>query len=177
MTSQSVGGMRAASSRRDDGRGKSRACAIIPGVTLPFVDERSVEVGSDAAAAWDAVGQVMGGDAESRAVGVAVRLLGCREQSATGSPIEDGSTFPGWRVVEAERPSELAYEGEHRFARYRLAFHVDDLGPDRARVRAETRAAFPGAVGSAYRAMVIGSRGHVLAVRRMLGAIRRRAES
>ena len=146
-------------------------------MALPFVDERAVEVGSDAAAAWDAVGHVMGADSDSRAVGVVVRALGCREREASGSPTEVGSTFPGWRVVESARPSELAYEGEHRFSQYRLAFHVDDLGPGRSRVRAETRAAFPGAVGSAYRAAVIGSRGHVLAVRRMLGAIRRRAES
>lgn len=82
----------------------------------------------------------------------------------------------GFRVVRAEAPHELALEGEHRFSRYALTFRVDDLGPGRSRVRAETRAAFPGLKGATYRALVIGTRVHVLAVRRMLGAIRRRAE-
>jgi hypothetical protein len=43
-------------------------------------------------------------------------------------------------------------------------------------VRAETRAAFPGLQGRAYRALVIGTRGHVLAVRRLLRAVKARAE-
>jgi hypothetical protein len=149
----------------------------VSSASLPYVDERAVEVGAGAAQAWDAVGAVMGRDAGSRAVAIGVRVLGCREREASGSPTETGGTFPGFRVAESARPSTLVYEGEHRFSRYRLAFHVDELGPGRARVRAETRAAFPGLVGAAYRAMVIGSRGHVVAVRRMLRAIRRRAEA
>jgi hypothetical protein len=38
---------------------------------------------------------------------------------------------------------------------------------------ATTRAAFPGARGQAYRALVIGTRAHVLATRHMLHAVRR----
>jgi hypothetical protein len=38
---------------------------------------------------------------------------------------------------------------------------------------ATTRAAFPGARGRAYRALVIGTRAHVLATRHMLHAVRR----
>jgi len=44
------------------------------------------------------------------------------------------------------------------------------------RVRAETRAEFPGLQGSVYRALVIGTRGHVLVTRRILAAVQRRAE-
>jgi hypothetical protein len=44
------------------------------------------------------------------------------------------------------------------------------------RLSAETRAEFPGRSGSAYRALVIGTRGHVLAVNSILRAVRRRAE-
>ena len=40
---------------------------------------------------------------------------------------------------------------------------------------AVTYADFPGPRGRAYRAAVIGSRGHVVAVRRILAAIRERA--
>jgi hypothetical protein len=38
---------------------------------------------------------------------------------------------------------------------------------------ATTRASFPGARGQAYRALVIGTRAHVLATRHMLHAVRR----
>lgn len=37
--------------------------------------------------------------------------------------------------------------------------------------------AFPGTAGRGYRTLVIGTRGHVVAVRRLLRATRRRAES
>ena len=46
----------------------------------------------------------------------------------------------------------------------------------RTRLRAETRADFPGVKGEAYKTMVIRTRGHVLVTRRLLGATKRRAE-
>jgi hypothetical protein len=93
------------------------------------------------------------------------------------SPVVEGMTILGFRVADAKPPHLLGLEGEHRFSRYRLTFSVDDLGGGRARVRAETRANFPGMFGKLYRMLVIGTRGHVLAVRRMLTVIKRRAES
>ena len=68
------------------------------------------------------------------------------------------------------------HRGRHRFARYELTFRVDPLDDGTCRVRARTSASFPGLRGRAYRALVIGTRGHVLVVRRMLGATRHRAE-
>jgi hypothetical protein len=104
-------------------------------------------------------------------------MLGCRYLDTTATaPIEVGATIPGFRVSEARPPSLLELEGEHRFARYALTFHLDELGSDRMRLRAETRAEFPGPHGKVYRGLVIGTRGHVVAVRRMLKAIKRRAE-
>jgi hypothetical protein len=73
--------------------------------------------------------------------------------------------------------AELALEGEHRFSRYELTFRTDRLAQDRSRLRAETRADFPGPAGRVYRALVIGTRGHVVAVRRMLVATKRHAEA
>ena len=67
-------------------------------------------------------------------------------------------------------------EGEHRFSRYALIFRLEALPGERSRVRAESRAAFPGLHGRAYRALVIGTRGHVVAVNRLLRAVRARAE-
>jgi hypothetical protein len=90
---------------------------------------------------------------------------------------EEGSTIVGFRVARSEAPVELALVGRHRFSRYALIFRIDDLGGARSRLRAISRAEFPGVAGAAYRALVIGSRMHVRAVRSILAAVRRRAEA
>ncbi len=66
-------------------------------------------------------------------------------------------------------------EGRHRFSRYRLAFEIVPLGGG-SRLKAITHAAFPGLVGQAYRTLVIGTKGHVVATTRILRAVKRRAE-
>ena len=66
--------------------------------------------------------------------------------------------------------------GQHRFARYALAFRLHPLSGGRTLVRAETRARFPGLRGGLYRAFVIDSRGHNLLMRQMLAALARRAD-
>ncbi len=82
----------------------------------------------------------------------------------------------GFRVASASAGEALALVGTHRFSRYSLTFRLDAAGAGRTRVAAETRAAFPGLRGTIYRGIVIGSRGHVVLVRRMLRAVRSRAE-
>jgi len=57
-----------------------------------------------------------------------------------------------------------------------LTFLIEEVGPDRSRLRAITHAAFPGLRGTIYKTMVIRSRGHVVATNRMLAAIAARAE-
>jgi hypothetical protein len=91
-------------------------------------------------------------------------------------PFAAGSAFPGFHVEVAEPGRELALAGCHRFSDYALTFRFDALDGEETRLRAETRAAFPGFKGSVYRTLVIGTRGHVLATNRMLSAIKRRAE-
>jgi SnoaL-like protein len=104
------------------------------------------------------------------------RILGCAHREAQGEPSVIGSTMPGFIVSRSVRPSTLALLGQHRFSSYALIFMIDELGPGRSRLRAETRAEFPGANGRVYRMLVIGSGGHVRAVRRILEAVRRRAD-
>lgn len=144
---------------------------------LPFIDEHSVEVERGPADVWDAL--VGGADrafSGPRNAQVA-KLLGCAEVAPGGPrPLAVGSTFPGFRVVVAEPQQTLALAGRHRFSHYALVFQIDELGPSRSRVRAVTRAAFPGLQGRVYRTLVIGTKGHVVAVRRLLGAVQRRAE-
>ena len=52
-----------------------------------------------------------------------------------------------------------------------LIFELDDQGSTTTRVRATTLAEFPGIAGRIYRALVIGTGGHRVVVRRMLRRI------
>jgi hypothetical protein len=140
------------------------------------VDEHAVVLDASPERAWTAVGEVVRRTLSSDRAGLAARVLGCRHADARGSPLESGSTIPGFRVDRAEPPTELVLAGEHRFSRYALTFRIDPVHPGRTRVSAETRASFPGAHGRAYRALVVSTRGHVVAVRRLLRSIGRSAE-
>ena len=81
----------------------------------------------------------------------------------------------GFEIAERDPPRLLSLAGRHRFSRYVLDFRVEERGDGGSVVTAVTYADFPGPHGAAYRMLVIGSRGHVLAVRRMLAGIRRAA--
>ncbi len=111
------------------------------------------------------------------AAGGPAGLLGCEDTAPSGPrPLAVGSAFPGFHVEAAEPERELTLAGRHRFSTYLLSFRLEEAGAGRTRLVAETRAAFPGLKGSAYRALVIGTRVHVLVARRLLTAIKRRAE-
>jgi hypothetical protein len=115
---------------------------------LPYIDEYDISVPADREDTWAAVLRVM-----------------CRDP-------EDPATAPiGFTLDVAERPSRYAIKGRHPFAVYRLVFELDEDGPHRTRLRAQTWADFPGVRGTAYRALVIGSGGHRIMVRRMLRQI------
>lgn len=144
---------------------------------LPHVDEHSLTIDADADAVWESTLRVAESSSGSGVGARVARLLGCTYVEASGPrPLAVGSTFPGFRVETAEQPRELALVGGHRFSDYALIFRIDDLGRGRSRLRAETRAEFPGLKGRIYRALVIGTRGHVLATRRLLSAAKRGAE-
>lgn len=143
---------------------------------LPHVDEHSIAVDASVEETWAALLRTADASLASPRAGLGARLLGCEDAEAAGPrPLSAGSTIPGFHVEAAEPRRELALAGRHRFSRYALVFRLDPDG-EATRLRAETRAEFPGLHGRAYRAMVIGSRLHVLATRRLLGAVKRRAE-
>lgn len=143
---------------------------------LPFVDEHGVEVGAPPDAVWDALCRVAEGSFSSPFAGRFARLVGCESTAAAGPrPLAEGSAFPGFTVARAVPGSELALAGRHRYSDYALVFHLDGEG-ETTRLRAETRARFPGASGRLYRTAVIGTRGHVLVTMRLLNAVKRRAE-
>jgi hypothetical protein len=145
--------------------------------SLPHLDEHSVEIAARPEPTWNALLRVVEGSFGSTATGRAARLLGCADLDAAGPrPLATGSSLPGFHVETADEQRELALAGSHRFSEYALIFRLDDLGDDHTRLRAETKATFPGLKGGAYRTLVIGTRGHVLVTRRLLDAAKRRAE-
>ncbi len=143
---------------------------------LPYLDEHTVVIDCGPREAWPILVDAIERAFTSPVGRVGARLLGCADTEGTGPrPLGAGSTVPGFRVREAEPPAALVLVGRHRFSRYALRFRLEPLGPDRARLRAESRAAFPGTAGRLYRLAVVGSGGHVIAVRRLLSTVERRA--
>lgn len=142
--------------------------------SLPYLDEHAVIIEAGHEVAWLALLRMV----ETAGPGRFARFLGCLDTAASGArPLAEWSTVPGFHVVMVDRPRELALAGRHRYSDYALVFRLDELGAQRCRLRAETRAAFPGAMGGAYRMLLMGTGLHVLATRRMLGVVRRDAES
>ena len=139
---------------------------------LPFIDDRKRDVDAPAERTWEALIAPQ----TRRAAERIARALGCDPAARSGAPGVVGSTTPGFRVVASIPPRELALEGRHRFSRYALTFLVEEAAPGRSRITARTHAEFPGLRGTIYRAMVIGTRGHVFATRRMLDGIAAKAE-
>ncbi len=141
---------------------------------LPRVDEHATEVAADADAVWRGIGDVL--DHSKLGPGYA-RLVGCADRTVSGPrPLAQGSTVPGFRVASADRGRELVLIGRHHFATYALVFRLDEAGPGRTRLRAETRARFPGPGGGLYRLLVIRTGGHAALTGRLLSAIGSRAE-
>jgi hypothetical protein len=163
--------------RRDLGADGVVAGDQRPSARLPFVDAHAVDIAASPEVVWDVIAhRVLRRLGASRRGVLFARLLGCTDvdppTQATGLP----DTLVAFRVERAERPELIALAGEHRFATYALALRVDPIGAVGSRLTAETRAAFPGPSGRVYRAAVIGTRAHVLAVRRLLAKIRQIAE-
>lgn len=124
---------------------------------LPFVDEHATVVAGTRDEVWQELERYADRVLARAADGTLSRLLG------TDPP-------GGFRVAEREPGRRLSLVGRHRFSCYRLEFLLDDVDDvdDRTRLRARTLAVFPGPHGQVYKTLVIRSRLHVLAVRRML---------
>ncbi|MFG2575246.1 hypothetical protein [Streptomyces sp. NPDC048481] len=145
---------------------------------LPRVDELATVVPAERAEVWRALGEVLGRAFAGRGWARYARLVGADERTASGPwPLAAGATLAGFRVAEVVPDRRLVLVGGHRFASYSLAFRLDEAGPGRTRLSAETRAVFPGRAGTLYRALVIGTGGHRVLVLRMLAGVRRCARA
>jgi hypothetical protein len=118
---------------------------------LPYIDEHAITIDATREETWSALLRVV-----------------CRDP-------RDPSSVPIGFVLDEARPYDrFALKGRHPFAVYRLVFELDnDFAPRRTRVRALTWADFPGLHGKVYRALVIGTGGHRVAVRRMLKRLKK----
>ncbi|HET6830375.1 MAG TPA: hypothetical protein VFH44_03395 [Solirubrobacterales bacterium] len=148
----------------------------VPLEQLPPIDEHAIEVDAPAEATWEALFPVIEHSFDSRGARRYAERVGAAVTVAKGDLHHPGGTLPGFTVIRAIEPVMLALAGRHRFAEYAVVFRIDLLRGQRSQVRLETRADFLGRRGRIYRAGVIGTRGHVILVNRMLRAIKRRAE-
>ena len=144
---------------------------------LPFVDDHSRVVAASPERTWRALVAVVGGGAASLPGPLAAAWgLDQKERRGDWAHPVAGDTIPGFAVAHADPPRTLTLGGRHRFSRYELRFTLDPAAGG-TEVHARTSAVFPGVLGGAYRLLVIGSGGHVLAVRGLLARIARRAEA
>lgn len=128
-------------------------------MSLPLLDRHSATLQASQSAVWKAARQYACGLTQSDHVLLA-RVLGTEPKSG----------FELARLVEGEC---LALTGRHRFARYRLVFELDAEPSNATKLSVLSFAAFPGARGRLYRGLLMGTGGHVLAVRHMLRTIQR----
>jgi hypothetical protein len=157
------------------GTPKSRTIDV-PLETLPPIDEHSIEVDAPAEATWAALFPTLEASFDGRYARRYAERIEAKMTGAAGDLHHPGGTLPGFTVTRAIAPVMLALAGEHKFAKYAVVFRIDLLPGQRSCVRLETRAQFLGKKGRLYKAGVIGTRGHVIVVNRMLRTIKRRAE-
>jgi hypothetical protein len=125
---------------------------------LPYIDEHVITVDANRADTWSAL-----------------LMLWCDDPEDP----HDASTVrsPFFSLEETMPMHRFALTGRHLFAVYRLVFELDDQGPGRTRLAARSWADFPGVHGKVYRALVIGTGGHRIAVRRVLRHIAAQARA
>jgi hypothetical protein len=128
----------------------------------PYVDDHDVLVSAPRDRVWTALESYVDEVLATGRATLLTRLLGTSPAS-------------GFGVASRVAPQRIELTGRHHFSRYRLVFSLLDASEAATTLRATTYAAFSGPHGAAYRLMVIGSRAHVLATRRMLASVAARA--
>ena len=122
---------------------------------LPYVDEHQLVIAAPPETVWAALRSYV--DRSLIKPSLATWLL--KTQPATG-----------FQVAGEVPLTEVRLTGRHRFSDYELVFSLAQT-VDGTSLSARTYAKFPGTTGAVYRALVIGTGFHVLAVRRMLHTV------
>ena len=149
-----------------------------PNDHLPFIDTHRVQISASPDAVYAAVWKVLRRSFTGRMAAIYGRLMKCQPPRAvlTAQPEVGISAFRGFAVTNAAAPTLLHIAGSHRCAQYCIEIALTRVETGTV-LAVTTRAAFPGVHGRVYRAFVIGSRGHVLAMRGLLRAVARQVSS
>jgi hypothetical protein len=130
---------------------------------LPFIDEYDAQIAASAEQVWAALVTSVSKLTPQlpRWLVVAWGLDPAGRSSGSKEALALGDSVAGFRTAAIE---------------YELRFELEPLPTGGTRLRAQTSASFPGLKGALYRALVIGSGGHRVAVRRILARVGSRAE-
>lgn len=129
---------------------------------LPYLDEHAISIAASRERVWAALERYAGASLRIPEGNPLARILGT-EPSA------------GFEVVQRVPLKLLSLGGRHRYSAYLLTFELTAAADGSTHLVARSHAAFPGARGRAYRALVIGTGGHRAAVAHMLRSVRRLA--
>lgn len=130
------------------------------GTDLPYLDEHTLTVAAPRERVWTALQQYAATRLRVAPDGLLARALGTEPPA-------------GFEVADSTPHERLALSGRHHFSRYLLVFDLSDAPDGATRLRATSYAAFPGPHGRVYRALVIGTRLHVVATTRILRSVDR----
>jgi hypothetical protein len=127
---------------------------------LPYVDEHAITIAASRELVWRALQHYAATSLHIAEGSPIARLLGTHPRA-------------GFEVAESAPTQSLTLVGRHRFSRYMLRFDLTDGGERSTQLSAQTYAQFPGFRGQVYRALVIGTRAHLVATNHMLRSVRR----
>jgi hypothetical protein len=129
---------------------------------LPYVDEHAIRIPVSRATVWAALQRYVASSLSGAEGSPFTRLLGTEPPG-------------GFEILDSVPLERLTLVGRHRFSRYMLVFELADATVGSTQLHAQSYAAFPGLHGRAYRALVIGTRLHVVATNHLLRSIRRKS--
>ncbi|CAJ1498081.1 hypothetical protein [[Mycobacterium] holstebronense] len=133
-------------------------------IDLPYIDEHTLRIDAPRNRVWSALQRYV------------EAMLRDNERNRMLAPL-GLQPRAGFEVAESVEPQRIGLVGQHRFSRYRLVFELTDDQAGATRVHAHSYGAFPGLHGGIYRALVIGTRMHVVATNHLLRGIRAAAET
>jgi len=126
---------------------------------LPYIDEHTLRIDAPRDVVWSALQRYV------------EAMLTANERNPLLAPL-GLQPRAGFDVAESVEPQRLELAGQHRFSHYRLVFELTDDQASATRLHAHSYGTFPGLHGGVYRALVIGTRMHVVATNYLLRGIR-----
>lgn len=131
---------------------------------LPYLDEHATVIPAPPDVVWAALRTYVETSLGFGAGNLLALVLGTRPRR-------------GFEATAEVPLRELRMAGRHRFSRYALVFELAPATGGQTTLKARSYADFPGVHGRAYRALVIGTRAHVVATRQILRSVRRLSRS